>query len=361
MKYEKLLSVDPIGAFDKIKENYLRYFRTMYKFREEGPQHLSELNKQLYGSYTEEGELIEKGIIEKDGNLFQDAFCEILPEYQPGNDELKGMLKQEDSIDWPKSFGDFVSLGLMRPPKNSKFIPYQHQFDMLKLAYGYKKNVVITSGTGSGKTESFMLPLLASLLKEAEKWGAQDYDEQWYTRQNNNGEYDEAYQRKGENASHIPALRALVLYPMNALVNDQMERLRITLDNDKVRNFLDQHYNKNRLFFGRYNSDTIGKKDINSGEVARQNCSSALKNLVDRSRKISQKVQNNDLDKDAEFVAPRFPSDPAANQVGAEMLTRWDMQAFPPDILITNVSMLSIALMRSYEDPIFDKIGRAHV
>ena len=30
--YEKLLSKDPIGAFDKIKENYVRYFKTMYRF-----------------------------------------------------------------------------------------------------------------------------------------------------------------------------------------------------------------------------------------------------------------------------------------------------------------------------------------
>ena len=59
MKYEKLLSVDPIGAFDKIKENYLRYFRTMYRFRDS----LKELNKELYGSYNEEGKLIESGII----------------------------------------------------------------------------------------------------------------------------------------------------------------------------------------------------------------------------------------------------------------------------------------------------------
>ena len=30
--YENLLQIDPIGAFEKIKENYLRYFKTMYRF-----------------------------------------------------------------------------------------------------------------------------------------------------------------------------------------------------------------------------------------------------------------------------------------------------------------------------------------
>ena len=43
-KFEKLLDKDPIGAFDKIKENYVRYFKTMYKFEN------SELDaKKKYG------------------------------------------------------------------------------------------------------------------------------------------------------------------------------------------------------------------------------------------------------------------------------------------------------------------------
>ena len=37
-----------------------------------------------------------------------------------------------------------------------------------------------------------------------------------------------------------------------------------------------------------------------------------------------------------------------------EMLTRWDMAASAPDILITNTSMLNIMLMRDVENPIFD-------
>ena len=39
---------------------------------------------------------------------------------------------------------------------------------------------------------------------------------------------------------------------------------------------------------------------------------------------------------------------------GAEMWSRWDMQDQPPDILITNYSMLNIMLMRNVEAPIFD-------
>ena len=37
------------------------------------------------------------------------------------------------------------------------------------------------------------------------------------------------------------------------------------------------------------------------------------------------------------------------------MWSRWDMQDHPPDILITNYSMMNIMLMRSVEMPIFDQ------
>ena len=37
------------------------------------------------------------------------------------------------------------------------------------------------------------------------------------------------------------------------------------------------------------------------------------------------------------------------------MRSRWDMQDDPPDILITNYSMLSVMLMRDADDPIFSK------
>ena len=36
------------------------------------------------------------------------------------------------------------------------------------------------------------------------------------------------------------------------------------------------------------------------------------------------------------------------------MLTRWDMIAAPPDVLVTNYSMLNAMLMREVEQPMFD-------
>ena len=43
---------------------------------------------------------------------------------------------------------------------------------------------------------------------------------------------------------------------------------------------------------------------------------------------------------------------------GSEMRSRWDMQDAPPDILITNYSMLSIMLMREIDEEIFSKTRR---
>ena len=37
------------------------------------------------------------------------------------------------------------------------------------------------------------------------------------------------------------------------------------------------------------------------------------------------------------------------------MITRWDMLDYPPDILISNTSMLNVMLMRQNEDEIFQK------
>lgn len=355
-KIEKLLSVDPIGAFDKIKENYLRYFRTMYKFRDfpdEAGVDFNYLNEQLYGKFDKDGKSCDhNGIIEQDGNLYKAPYAELLPEYKAEVKCINEYIKDTRTLySWPDHYEKFIGLGLM--PETIK--PYCHQVEMLRLAYHEKKNVVITSGTGSGKTESFLLPLFASLLKEAQTWPQQSYDPKWYEK-HNNGQYDQAYQRLNEDSARPAAIRSLILYPMNALVNDQIARLRKALDSEECRKLLDDKFNRNRIFFGRYNGETIGSQDLDTAEDRTlEKCWKELNDLVNTSKGISEKISNDSLDPEAEFIAPRFSDDTNANQVGAEMLTRYDMTEFPPDILITNVSMLSVALMRSYEDDLFDK------
>lgn len=82
-----------------------------------------------------------------------------------------------------------------RFPREAK--PYVHQLAAWNalLAPGYQ-SVVVTSGTGSGKTECFMVPVLSTL----------------------------AHARAKE--PDIRGVRALFLYPLNALIQSQRERLR---------------------------------------------------------------------------------------------------------------------------------------
>ena len=46
---------------------------------------------------------------------------------------------------------------------------------------------------------------------------------------------------------------------------------------------------------------------------------------------------------------------PSTDMATAEMWSRWDMQDHPPDIFITNYSMLNIMLTRDIEQSIFEK------
>ena len=75
--------------------------------------------------------------------------------------------------------------------------PYQHQLDCWEhLLDKVPRSVLVTSGTGSGKTECFLVPILEDLVREREKSGA------------------------------LRGVRALFLYPLNALINSQRDRLR---------------------------------------------------------------------------------------------------------------------------------------
>lgn len=133
-----------------------------------------------------------------------------------------------------------------------RYIPYGHQIGMLEKAFAgidengktlKYKNTVITSGTGSGKTESFLLPLLADIYKEYinNNWGQATSHTNWYegvVEGRTNIRRYTPNQRSGD--PRPAAIRALVLYPMNALVEDQMARLREALDSDDVRKFMQE-------------------------------------------------------------------------------------------------------------------------
>lgn len=348
-KVEGLLPIDPIGAFQKVKEDYLRYFQTMYKFRENRYDYL---NKRIEETLT------------SNDNLYKEPYCELQPEYASEGKPLKDVLKEKGIITdeaFLDLYSEFISKGLMN------YLPYNHQVEMLEKAFKDHHNVVITSGTGSGKTESFFLPLFAYLLQEANnQWqkNRPNYNIDWYDKDC----YDDAYQRKGENKETRPAaLRSLIMYPMNALVDDQISRLRNAIDSYEIRNFFENRLNGHRIFFGRYNGDTIAPKSLDQIRRHEDEENSTmtkvakdLKEIIDTSKSLSLKNQsqweNDPNKKDALYIAPVYPDHSLhQNEYSSEMLTRWDMQECPPDILITNFSMLQIALMRTAESHLFDQ------
>lgn len=137
------------------------------------------------------------------------------------------------------------------------------------------RNLLIASGTGSGKTEAVLFSTIELLLRE-----------------------------KAAGTLDDPGVRALLLYPMNALANDQIRRLRTTLAAFP------------EITFGRYIGPTKPKR----------------REALELFRQI-------------------FPEEePLEN----ELLSREEMQEKPPHILITNYSMLEYLLLRPADSVFFD-------
>jgi len=153
---------------------------------------------------------------------------------------------------------------------------YAHQESAIR-AIGAGRNAVVATGTGSGKTESFLLPIVDQLLRESEA------------------------------RSLGPGVRALLLYPMNALANDQLKRLRRLLAPVP------------EITFGRYTGDTE-------------------EHIKDARAKFSQ----------------QFPGEP---RVSNELLSREEMRATPPNLLLTNYSMLEYLLLRPRDIDLFQQSG----
>lgn len=205
-------------------------------------------------------------------------------------------------------------------------------------------NPVITSGTGSGKTEAFLLPLLLRLVQESRGWSVQQPANTWWTDKKWKGSTS---LRSTE--SRPAALRALVLYPTNALVEDQMSRLRKAVHR--------LHKDGVPLWFGRLTSASLGSVTAPSSPSGAKKVAEEILDLVDEYDRVKDS-----LSKDPGVLALPAERRPAAveNKLSlfpdprhSEMVVRWDMVEQPPDVLITNFSMLNAVLMRANEDNMF--------
>ncbi|MGW6835096.1 DEAD/DEAH box helicase [Streptomyces sp. NPDC054949] len=239
-------SLDPLATSALISDTYRRYLRSLLPLRE--PRLAEALAHAIDTS-----PLLTKG-----------PLLEATPAYAPGAtlDELIG----EGVLD--PAFRQVTGPAL---PADRPL--YRHQEQALRKAEA-GRNLVVATGTGSGKTESFLLPILNTLVAEHAR-GALG-----------------------------PGVRALLLYPMNALANDQMKRLRRLLAAVPD------------ITFGRYTGDT---KD-------------------DPRRAADTFEQLNPGE-------PRLPN---------ELLSRREMRAKPPHILLTNYAMLEYLLLRPQDMDLFE-------
>ena len=202
---------------------------------------------------------------------------------------------------------------------------YRHQQEAFD-AHLAGRQVALATGTGSGKTEAFLMPLLSALVIESRSWqghGAPAHE--WWTKKS-------ATQRQGETGRQA-GLRGIILYPMNALVEDQLVRMRRALTSDSQLQWLDANRHGHRFYFGRYTGQTPDQNDLPA----------ALREITTRAARAKQLslARSEDL------------TSHLSSTLGAEMVTRPDMQAHAPDILVTNYSMLNVMLSRSNEEAIF--------
>jgi len=146
--------------------------------------------------------------------------------------------------------------------------PYRHQLRAWEvLSSSSPQSVIVASGTGSGKTECFMVPILDRMARLRRDMG------------------------------RLVGVRALFLYPLNALINSQRDRLRAWTDDFR-----------GDIRFSLYNGNT-----------------------------------------------PEMLPAHQHKDVLNEVLDRRSLRSSPPPILVTNATMLEYMLVRTVDQPIIEQ------
>lgn len=161
---------------------------------------------------------------------------------------------------------------------------HRHQEEAIRRILIDRENVLVATGTGSGKTECFLYPIVDSLLRDPEL--------------------------------DRPGVRVLLLYPLNALANDQLYF--------RLAPLLLRWLPGTGITFGRFTS-----------AVAANRKRSEVEDTLSGNGAVSQALGEPDR------------IDPAWK------LTREEMLAAPPHILITNYAMLEHLLLLPRNAPLF--------
>lgn len=349
---------NPFRAFESLRDFYLTYLETAFRIRHDAIQ------------------VRRRQLLERPGTLCTSPFVEPVPRYLGPDEALRidQLTKPEQARRWLPGFesedvGFFIRLAMAglvpsevdaaSGERRGQFGLYEHQLEMLRRGVSVGEPGVVTSGTGSGKTEAFLLPVLATIVREARRWPRADLSSwsPWWRVPSPQAD-SLRFLRDQESPERPKAVRALILYPMNALVEDQLVRLRKALDSDTARRVLDRDAGGNRIFFGRYTSATpvtgwLHHPRLSGDPAERRRLARRLAEFQRWaiSAEETQQKAFSEAERDGEPDLPyNFP-----RTDGAEMLGRWEMQRHPPDILITNTSMLSTMLAREVEESIWDQ------
>ena len=163
--------------------------------------------------------------LNQEGVLYQKPYVESSPAYKTAPNGIQASPKLPN---WLKDY----FLALSNANLGVYPSPFCHQVSALEAAYE-GQDLFVSTGTGSGKTECFMWPLMAKLASEA---------------------------RNNPDSWSMRGIRTIVMYPMNALVSDQVSRLRRLIgdaDHRFVNIFRDTcGINSRRPQFGMYTGRT---------------------------------------------------------------------------------------------------------
>ncbi|NER79069.1 MAG: DEAD/DEAH box helicase [Leptolyngbya sp. SIO1D8] len=264
--------LDPIAVATQPREDFIRHLLTAYPLRDD------ELRKKL------------KQELEKPGVVWQHPYLEGAQPYYSAS-----------------SVANLVKRGYLHPEMSRLFEPsdrplYRHQQAAIETVILGQENIVVATGTGSGKTECFLIPMMDALLKEEEQL-------------------------------NTAGVRTLILYPMNALVNDQVKRLRKLL--------CQQSFDRPVIRFGFYTSRTEQTlKDAREMLLAELQ-SYERKELLEL---LDEEEKKRDLSTSEKLI------DAAAEKIEKiQAISREEIWEAPPHILVTNYSMLEHMLIRPKE------------
>lgn len=304
----------------RLTESLRSYVEAQYHLRDEG------LIKE------------RRALLEEPGAVAQIPYVESTPVYELGKpySDLQIPAVPKQTL---QSLAD-QELGLF--PR-----PYIHQVTALEAFFGDPPaDLIIATGTGSGKTESFLMPIIADLVAEAVD---------------------------RPSSADLPGCRAVLLYPMNALVNDQLARIRRLFGAPAASALISRGRSKPVRFAsytGRtpYPGPRQSARDTERieplfegfylpilGDSKKETQLRAIGQLPEKDLRAFYAKHLEEVKETARGpIRYKHWDRRLITQPGdRELMTRDETQKNCPDILITNYSMLEYMLMRPIEREIF--------